>query len=771
MSCCRLSLFGLALALLVGAQAAAQPGLQSASPQAAAPGKTTEVLLRGQKLDEPLRVWTSFPAQVQVVQENVEKKDRGEVKLQITVDAATPPQIGGLIVGNSIGISDPLFFLVDDLPSVADNGQNQALDKAQVVAVPCGIDGVVDGTRGDVYKFDVAAGQRLSVEVLAQRLNADLDPIVRLLDAQGRPLVVADDDTSTGADGRFSYTFVAAGSYFLEVRDVRYRGGPNYRYRLRLGDFPIVTTPFPLGVTAGQSAQVSVLGNNVEGIAPVAFTADAASPLARQPLAVRGGGGTSSALLSIVSSSLPQTSEVEPNDTPEAATKVTLPAGIQGRFHADKDRDQYTFDAKANTSFTFRAVTRSAGSPCYLLLSVFKPDGGLLAESPVNENDEPTLAVTFPADGAYRLVVEDLLRRGGPERGYYVEAALNPGFSLSLKPDKNTPHRFALPKNGAIAIEVQAARGGYDGPITLAVEPASAGFTLVNNVIGEKQPATRLIISTPAKANVGDLLPLRIVGTAMHQGQAVRVPLNTTALLRAKWPQLSAPPAWFDGMLATAVTAEAPQLYTVSPSQPALFYPRTAAQLVFTLNLERKRPDFKEPLTVQVENLPAGVSAEVKREGDGPQEKYHITLKAPKELGEIKQDLRLVTYGNLNGQGELATTVVPLAVVTPIVTTLTPTGPITAGQKQTVKVAIARFNPGSGEDKQPVTIKWKKLPAGVTAPETVIAPDQTEAMVEFTAVAEAEVGPFEGLLAEAVTKFQGLDVAIDSTAAKWEVVK
>jgi hypothetical protein len=87
-----------------------------------------------------------------------------------------------------------------------------------------------------------------------------------------------------------------------------------------------------------------------------------------------------------------------------------------------------------------------------------------------------------------------------------------------------------------------------------------------------------------------------------------------------------------------------------------------------------------------------------------------------------------------------------------------------------VKVSVVRFNPGSGEDKQPITIKWKKLPPGVTAPgDATIAADQTETIVELSAAADAAVGPFDGLTVEALTKFQGADVALESAPAKWEV--
>jgi hypothetical protein len=735
-------------------------------PAAAAPGKTTEVILHGTKLDEPLRVWTNLPAQVQVVQENVEQKGRTQIKLQVTVDAAAPAQIGGLFVATAEGVSDPLFFAIDDLPSVADNGKNQALASAQEIAPLAAIDGQCDGTQGDHYKFNLAAGQRVAVEVLATRLASDLDPIVQLLDANGKEILAADDDAATGSDGRLAFTAPAAATYHLKIRDVRYRGGANFFYRLRVGDFPLVSTAHPLGIVAGQSGSVEAVGPDVANVAPYAVLA-APGAQHRQAIGLKLNAGQSSALATLVSSTHPQVVEVEPNDAPEAATKIALPCGINGRFHTAKDRDQFSFDAKANTSYVFRPITRSIGSPCYLQLSLFKPDGSLLAEAAVTEADEQPLVATFPADGAYRLVVEDLLRRGGPEFGWHVEAVPFSGFGLQLKPDKATPSKFALAKNGAISLEVQAVRAGYDGPITLTVEPADRGFVLLNNVIGEKQPATRMIIVAPPGANVGDAVAMRIVGAAQRDGQTFTMPVSTAALVRAKAPQLAYPPAWLDGLLPVAIVVDLPDLFTITPSAPLVTYPRSAPQIGFTLVMDRKQGEFKDPLTVMTENLPAGVSAAIAREGNGPQEKYNVVFKAPKEVAEAKQDVRFQCYGEMGGRGRLLTVNVPIAVVTPIATTITPEAPISPGQKQKVKISVARLNP---EDKQPVTIKWKKLPPGVTAPgDAAIAADQTEVIVELAAAADAPVAPFEGVLVEAITKFQGVDVALDSAPAKWEV--
>jgi hypothetical protein len=526
---------------------------------------------------------------------------------------------------------------------------------------------------------------------------------------------VADDDIALGPDGRFAHTFESAGAYYLEVRDVRYRGGANFRYRLRVS-------------------------SRQEGFSSLNETVHLLHPAVSE--------------LNFIDAKFPK------------PYPATLPGTIEGSFDEAKERDEYALTAKTGT-YTFRPITRSAGSAAYLMLKVFKPDGGLLAESPVTESDEQPLTATFPAEGRYRLQVEDLLGRGGPEFNYFIESALHPGFSLSLKPDKNVPQKYRLPQGGAVAIEVQAAHSGYAGPITLAVEPADLGLTLLNNVIPANQAATKIVLIAPASLNIGDLLPLRIVGTAEHQGQQHTVPVSTAGMVRAKWPQIAYPPAWLDGLIPVGVVAEGTPFYAVTSSAPSLVYPRSAAQIGFTLNLERKNGEFKEPLLVSVENLPIGMSYEVKREGNGPQEKYQIALKAPATIGEIKQEIRVISYGDLKGQGQVATTTLPLEIIAPLAVTLAPNGPIEKGQKQTIKVAISRYN--AGEDKQPITVKWKKLPAGVSAPDTTIAPDQVEAAVELTAAADAAPGVFDGVVAEALTKFRGVDVAVESPPVKWEV--
>src|SRR5205823_11143911 len=102
----------------------------------------------------------------------------------------------------------------------------------------------------DFFKFTARKGQRLTFEVVAQRLGSALDPLIRLLDVKGRELVFCEDTPGAGVDCRFEYRFAKAGEYRLELRDSRYDGGSQYRYRLRVGDFPLERTPLPFLVRA-----------------------------------------------------------------------------------------------------------------------------------------------------------------------------------------------------------------------------------------------------------------------------------------------------------------------------------------------------------------------------------------------------------------------------------------------------------------------------------------------------------------------------------------
>jgi len=163
--------------------------LVSATPLAIEPSKTTRVVLSGTAFSTPLRVWTSCEAQVAVL-----SVEATQATLDITPAAGVSLGSVGLWVATAEGPTDALCMLVDELPSVVDNAANHQRDQAQTISPMCGVDGTSDGPLSDFYRFHAHAGQRIAFEVHAQRLGSNMDPVVRLLDTAGKPVLMIDDE-------------------------------------------------------------------------------------------------------------------------------------------------------------------------------------------------------------------------------------------------------------------------------------------------------------------------------------------------------------------------------------------------------------------------------------------------------------------------------------------------------------------------------------------------------------------------------------------------
>jgi hypothetical protein len=285
-------------------------------------------------------------------------------------------------------------------------------------------------------------------------------------------------------------------------------------------------------------------------------------------------------------------------------------------------------------------------------LRVLNAAGKQLAESPVTESDEPVLAFIPPADGTYQLVVDELAGRFGSDFVYAVECDLAPQFSLALKNDKNNRLRHALPSGGAFYLDVQRQRSGYDGPIALAVESSRPGWQLINAMIPAKANEARIYVQPPVDFSPGEVTTLHITGKANQAGHAMFASMSTLVQLRAARPYTPYPPRWHDGLICVSAQSAKPGFYTVTTKNTTLELPRTGGEAQLTLDFERMDADFKDtPLVVIPVGLPAAVTAEVKRNGNGPKETYDIHLKSTKDLATGQHVFRYFAYAELAGQG------------------------------------------------------------------------------------------------------------------------
>src|SRR5205085_988006 len=129
------------------------------------------------------------------------------------------------------------LFMIDDLPTLPSTGKNIAPQQAQSVSPPVAIDGVCEPLASTFFRITLKKSERLSIEVVAQRLGSRMDPLIRVLDASGQELAYCDDTPGIGSDCRLVFVAPVGGDYLLALRDANYEGGPQHRFRLRLGDF------------------------------------------------------------------------------------------------------------------------------------------------------------------------------------------------------------------------------------------------------------------------------------------------------------------------------------------------------------------------------------------------------------------------------------------------------------------------------------------------------------------------------------------------------
>jgi hypothetical protein len=721
----RIGLIAPALAMLLAwsGVAQAQPTLSHAQPAGVRPGEATEVDLFGDKLDGKLQFWTSFPCQVEVLHQ-----EAGRVRCRITTPADAPLGVGGLIVGNEQAASDVVWLMVDSLANAADAGNNHTPQSAQELALPTAVDGTLDGPEADYFRVTLAQGQRLAIDVLASRLGSAADPVLRLLDDKGQELLAIDDDASLAADCRLAFTASAAGTYLLEVRDSKYQSG--VRYRLRVGDLPLIRTSYPLGVRRGSTAWLTFPTLEETTAAAMPVTAPAARRAAEWVVAARRAPDGVPEAADVILSDWPEFTELEPNDDAAQPTRVVVPCGVNGILQNRQDVDVYEFAARQNQRLLLRTTARSAGSPAYPLLRLYDSQHKLLAESPVSDTDEFLLAHTFPADGLYHLAVEDLTRSGGSQYVYRVDISDTP-FTLNLKNAQETQFRLTTPAgDGAFAIDIQCQRYGYDGPIDLMWEPAPAGLALYNARIPEKAVEHRLIVAPGPAVSSGDLRVIRLRGNISIEGREVSSPVLTNARLRARWPTMVHPPRWHDGLFIFSTSPSTDPLFTVATEANHLFLARGLEPVETAITVERKNGEFKDKLQiVSPADLPAGLSLAVKEEND----RYTITVNAPADFPAGQQSLRLGAYGNFKGRGQLATLELPLEINDPLALEAAVNGPLKAGEKQTLHVKLTR----RGRDRQPVVLSLMDLPAGVSATPPTVAADQDAVDIELSAEAGA----------------------------------
>ena len=617
----------LAFVAIVGPLGAAPPQIAQFDPLALAPGKTVELAIRGQNLKDPRTLWTTFAARCEFLPAADESSKKGEkLVCRVTVPRDEQVGIGAVRIVTGEGVSNPILVMLDDLPTIAETSDNHAAAQAQRIQSPIAVDGQCDAVQEDMFRFHADAGQQLSFEIVSQRLGSKLDPVLRLLKADGTEIVRLDDAEGSGGDSRFAHSFESDGDYLLAVSDVRHLGGNEYRYRLRVGSFPLVKVVYPPGGRSGSVMSFELMGYGTNPLAKLHVALpDTRNARRLVCFGAPGANNAGSGWFQVEAGPESESLEQEPNDRLAEATQAQVPGILNGRLDKLGDRDCFKFKAHKGQRVHCEAKTRELGSPCDVNLSLHKADGSRLAKA--RQDRETVLDADIPDDGEYMLQVEDLLIGGTPAADHVYRIDISEAYSGFALHTQDL--QYSAPQGGTFVVKVIAERRAYNGPIELAVDGLGEGVTLAGNKFDGAE--TLLKITLPANIPSGEIRHATIVGKAKVGEQTVTVPVNQRKPLRAIFPNAESLPTQLENTVAVGVGPPFPPFFDLSLTSSELYFPQLVGALSFDINVSRTNEAFKDAVNIVVEGLPAGITAKVAPVGDGLKA-LRVSLTGPTNL-------------------------------------------------------------------------------------------------------------------------------------------
>ncbi len=463
-------------------------------------GAATVLTLEGSGLAGATNLWLSVPATIRALTNSSSRS-----QFEVTLAKDLTPQVAAVRLAGEAGAAALFTVLVDDIGTATRSTTNTSPAKASLLTTPIAVEGNAEENASAYYAFDLKKGERLSFEVFGARLGSQIDSLIRILDARGRERAYAEDDPVGGTDSRLSFIAPETGRFTAEVRDTAWAGGDRMFYRMRVGQFPLAKSPFPLSGDSGKKLTATLAGDGMEESRIDLIMPDAAGTTPIASLAAKGRRSGQSGIVSIPVGNLPIQVEEEPNNSSNNATRIAWPSLIQGRFQKPADVDWYEFTARSGDKIVFTGRTRSVGSGCDLSIELLDSSGKRLAATKPAAADEGVFTNRFAASGTYRLKVEELNRFGGSGFSYQIDMErASPIMVVRVEGDL-----VEVAAGGTNTLKVSAKRTDYDGPIRFEVARPVPGIQVTGQIAATMEDG-EITVSVDAPLVPGQLRVIRL---------------------------------------------------------------------------------------------------------------------------------------------------------------------------------------------------------------------------------------------------------------------
>jgi hypothetical protein len=481
----------------------------------------------GTELGGATGLWTSLPPKA-VEAALIESRRDDQAVFEVKVSPDAPLGVYGLRLATGSGLSNVKLFLIDDLPTVAERVANPVGQGPQHLNWPVSVLGNAGESEVDQYTIHVEAGQRLTFEVVGNRLGQDFDPVVTIKDAEERRIVERDNDIGLMFDCRFAHTFETTGTYTIEIQDVRFRGSDHIVYVLRVGRFPEGRVALPSTVRPGDSVTLNLPGEQSASV-QVKIPKDTAFGTFWQEL--RRTGDQASVWVPLRTSPYSLVLEREPNEGPSTATAVDIPCVLQGSIATPGDRDAFSFELAAGQRLTARVECRPLGSPVDLDVTLTDPQGKAVKRADTLPDGEANFEIQAGSTGRHVLLVRSLTGEGGPEYVYRITLSLREP-AVELVSDASS---LAVPSGSYQVLPLSLTRIDFSGPVALELRGAPSGMSLGTEVIREGDSEVVNIIRVAESVAEG-VYSVQVVARMRAEGGRERTAVATTLPLIDRLP-------------------------------------------------------------------------------------------------------------------------------------------------------------------------------------------------------------------------------------------
>ena len=537
------------------------PTLTTVFPQGGQQGRSVEVTITGTNLGTATAVWFSGSGITAEIREKTGQAavlfngagvsghipTDGQLVAFLTISSSAPLGVQQIRVVTPYGASNAGSFVIGNLREVVEAEMAETPKMGNDwLAVPVTVNGKIDSIDDeDSFTFELKKDARLICEVNAQRIGSLLDSYLVLKDANG--MKVANSGLGDGLDSVLDYTVLGTGKYTLHIRDIRYKGGDGYGYRLSIGELPYLETIFPLGGRRGTENTIAVTGANLETVESIQVSIGAETPAGEQSLRVQTSSGLATNVRPFAIGNLEEMVETEPNNTAGNANAVTTPITLNGKIDKSGDVDRFSFEIKEPQLLVFEVEALKLSSKLDALLTLYgpgKPMGeaseemawGDEKEQVLIVNDDPIDANTladaridwnFEEAGKYSITIRDLNNQGGESYAYRLNIRpLEPDCELRViaLDNRNVPSPFDNPRvsrGSSVTLQVNVTRfDEFDGPIRLLCPALPNTFDVSSTIVAAEQDRAMLTITAPWDAPLG-LMPLSIVGVCAVGGRQI----------------------------------------------------------------------------------------------------------------------------------------------------------------------------------------------------------------------------------------------------------